>query len=300
MTSQIRRILAVLTAFTATISACQTSQAAPVVWSGAGTDMNWSTSANWFGGTPPGTGDDVKFFDLGGGGGFGVVDNIVDINSTNLSLQFANTNNAIVHTTQINPGVTLMLTGSGGLINGNEQSNDTRVTNSITGVGGTLIVSNTAANIQVRQPFGTSSTANRTTLDMSGLDTFNATVARLLVGVAGERRRFNRATGRLLPCHAPMSSPLPVRRPRWIFLTATAAQITEMEARFRSGRPTRSLPTASPSGVHARALPRLTLIRHSVHPDSLSAEPTDYPAAFRVGRWVMPQPRREPSLPAAR
>jgi autotransporter-associated beta strand protein len=159
--------------------------------------MNWSTPGNWIGITPPGTSDDVKFTDYGGNGTVGQVDNIIDTTRTNLSLQFASTNTASVHTTQINPGVTLVLTGAGGLINGNESSSDTRPTHTITGTGGTLIISNTAATVNVRQPFNTSSTANRTTLDMSGLDTFTATISRLLVGVAGSGTTLNRATGRL-------------------------------------------------------------------------------------------------------
>jgi autotransporter-associated beta strand protein len=170
--------------------------AAPISWSGTGADQNWSTPGNWVGNTPPGIADDVKFTDLGGNGVIGQVDNIVDLTTTNLSLQYASTNGTVFHTTQINPGVTLVLTGSGGLINGNETQNDTRVTNTITGVGGTLIISNTAANINIRQPAGVTA-ANRVTMDMSGLDTFNATVARLTVGLAGSGT-INRATGRLL------------------------------------------------------------------------------------------------------
>jgi len=189
------RVLAGLTIIVAT-AACQISNAAPILWSGLGADQNWSTPGNWVGNVPPGASDDVKFSDQGGGGSFGVVDNIVDANTINLSLQYANTNNSVVHTTQINPGVTLTLNGTGGLINGNETQNDTRVTNTITGVGGTLVVSNTAATINVRQAASVS-VANRTTLDMSGLDTFNATVARLTVGLAGSGT-INRATGRLL------------------------------------------------------------------------------------------------------
>ena len=187
--------LAGLTIIAAT--ACQISNAAPILWSGLGTDQNWSTPGNWVGNVPPGIADDVKFGDLGGSGTVGVVDNIVDANAINLSLQYAYTNTTVGHTTQINPGVTLTLNGSGGLINGNETQSDVRDTSTITGVGGTLVVSNTAAVINVRQAASVSA-ANRTTLDMSGLDTFNAIVARVMVGVATNNTTVNRATGRLL------------------------------------------------------------------------------------------------------
>ncbi len=189
------RVLAGLVVIAAT-AACQISNAAPILWSGTGADQNWSTPGNWVGNVPPGIADDVKFSDLGGSGTVGVVDNIVDANRSNLSLQFAYTNNTVGHTTLINPGVTLTLTGSGGLLNGNETQSDVRDTSTITGTGGTLVVSNTAANINVRQA-ATVMAANRTTLDLSSLDTFNATVARVLVGVVGTST-FNRATGRLL------------------------------------------------------------------------------------------------------
>ena len=224
----------------------------------------------------------MKFFDLGGGAVLGVVEIIVDINGTNFSLQFANPNNAFVHTTQINPGVTLMLTGAGGLINGNETSNDTRVTNTITGVAGTLIVSNSAANIQVRQPFNTSSTANRTTLDMSGLDTFNATVARLLVGVAGSGAVLNRATGRLV-----------LARTNVVTTSGAAPQVDISDSKGGSNNgngstislgQTNAFVTDSITVGRAReSASTLILTRRLPHLPFSFVEPMGSPAASRVG-----------------
>src|SRR5436309_805191 len=110
----IRRVVAAIL-FSAAFTIANQSFAAPIFWSGAGADQNWSTLGNWVGNTPPGTADDTKFTDTGGNGVIGQVDNIVDTSRTNLSLQFASTNGTVFHTTQINPGVTLVLTGAGGL-----------------------------------------------------------------------------------------------------------------------------------------------------------------------------------------
>src|SRR5580693_10287466 len=71
-----------------------------VVWSGHDAtntaNTNWSDANNWTGGTP-GAAANIYFFDAGANASQGAVDNIVDGNTTILSLQYGNTNN--FHTT---------------------------------------------------------------------------------------------------------------------------------------------------------------------------------------------------------
>src|ERR1700742_139220 len=102
--------LITLRVFSAALALTHLSFAGTVVWNGLGADQNWSTPGNWAGNIPPGTGDDTKFFDDGANANIETVNNIVDSSRTNLSLQYGNTN--LFHTTQINPGVTLVLTGT--------------------------------------------------------------------------------------------------------------------------------------------------------------------------------------------
>ena len=102
------------------------SPAVTVVWSGAsGTDTNWSTAANWTGGTPA-SGNDMKFFNPGAAATTNSINNFVDASVTVASLQFGNTNFTGVftnaHTTLIPAGVTLALTGTGGLSAGTGNS----------------------------------------------------------------------------------------------------------------------------------------------------------------------------------
>jgi hypothetical protein len=75
---------------------------AQVIWTGAGTNAantNWSYSANWTA-TLNATAN-VLFTNSGAFPIVSNINNIVDVNSTILSLQYANTNN--FHTTLINP-----------------------------------------------------------------------------------------------------------------------------------------------------------------------------------------------------
>ena len=95
-------------------------------------------------------------------------------------MQYGNTNND--HTTSIASGQTLNV---GGLTVGTETDNGSAQTVSatITGPGATLAV-NTTSDFVVRQ--GSASSGSHTaTLQMSGLGKFNATLGRVLVGVAG-------------------------------------------------------------------------------------------------------------------
>src|ERR1700722_11757317 len=162
-----------------------------VVWSGHdatnNVSTNWSDAANWSGGTP-GTAANIYFFDPGANGMQGVVNSIVDGNTTILSLQYGNTNGS--HTTQIKPGLTLTVSNNAvanlvfvgtGTDNGANQMVDATVT----GSGGRLVVvgTNTGSLMIIQQGSGASGTHNAT-INLAGLDTFNLTAGRLLVGGA--------------------------------------------------------------------------------------------------------------------
>ena len=156
---------------------------ATYVWNGPGTGNNdWSAAANWSPTGPPSSIDTVDFFDAGAVSGVSNINNFVDtgFGGTIASLQYGNTNND--HTTSIAPGQTLNV---GGLTVGTETDNGSAQTVSatITGPGATLAV-NTTSDFVVRQ--GSASSGSHTaTLQMSGLGKFNATLGRVLVGVAG-------------------------------------------------------------------------------------------------------------------
>ena len=138
-----------------------TSQAAVILWSGSsGTDTNWSNGNNWVGNVAPGGGDDAKFFNLGTNGTVAVPNNLVDSSFAGYlgSLQYGNTNG--FHTTSIAAGQTLNITNTGGLTVGTPGDVGVAYTNraTISGVGGTLNVSNAAANISLNQLSGRSAT----------------------------------------------------------------------------------------------------------------------------------------------
>ncbi len=152
-------------------------------------NTNWSTASNWTNTTaggfgPPGISNDVVFGGAGVVGGSNGVDNVVDSDTTISSLTFANTNG--FHTTQIAPGKTLTVLGAKGVVVGTETDLGTNATvyAGMTGSGGTLAVSNASANVLVRQfTAGASGGIQRATLDLSGLDTFNATASGIQVGI---------------------------------------------------------------------------------------------------------------------
>ncbi len=183
--------------------AANTLLAATVTWSGVGADDNWSNPLNWAGGTP--AGNTVFFTDedaTGVCGPFGVPNNIVDASVTMQSLRYGNTNG--FHTTQIPAGSTLTVTGTGntnifvgtGTDNGGAQI----VYATVMGQG-TLLVTNSSANIQVIQGAGTA-TGAKATLDMEGLDTFIAYVNQIRIaaelGLSSTSPQFNRPNATLI------------------------------------------------------------------------------------------------------
>lgn len=157
-----------------------------VTWNGAdamnGVSTNWSDAQNWSSPGMPVIGEKVAFnssatvggsvFNAAGQGADGIVNpaninNIVDINSTNAGLNYAN---GSFHNTLINPSKTL-------LVNGSLTMNGSGGTATIFGSGGSLTISNTA-NTSVLNVDNSSVP----TLDLSGLDTFAATVSQIGVG----------------------------------------------------------------------------------------------------------------------
>lgn len=158
-----------------------------VTWSGVdalgAVSTNWSDAQNWQSPGTPVIGEKVVFnnnattggspFNAVGQGPGGIifpgeVNNIVDINSTNAGLNYANAGN--FHNTLVNPGKTL-------LVNGSLTVNGAAGTTTILGAGGSLTISN-SANASVLNVDNSSAP----TLDMSGLDTFAATVSQIGVG----------------------------------------------------------------------------------------------------------------------
>ncbi|MDD5140934.1 MAG: hypothetical protein PHY43_11815 [Verrucomicrobiales bacterium] len=184
------------------------------VWSGGGgANMDWSVAANWTGGTPS-VGNSALFASAGATTSF-VTNNIVSANTTIQSLTYA-TNNSGYHTTFIANGVTLTVTNGatgvnpvvqvGGASANNDNVFNTKVTNTITGLGGTLRVlgnplgssSANQLNFQVRQSTSASSAVpDLTTLDMSGLGTLIATVGKFYVAQGGSGANQSNVSGRV-------------------------------------------------------------------------------------------------------
>src|SRR6266540_2207619 len=157
--------------------AADLSPAATIIWNGAsGTDTNWSTSGNWLGGLAPGSADDVKFYDDGADATVSNVNNVVNgaFAGSVLSLQYGNTNN--FHTTLIESGKTLTVLGNLSVATDTDNGSAQSVFATITGPGAKLVLSNTAANLIVRQGSANSGGSLRATLDLSGVDTFSATI----------------------------------------------------------------------------------------------------------------------------
>jgi fibronectin-binding autotransporter adhesin len=168
-----------LAALVAMVSTLQPALAATVIWNGAsGSDVNWSTPGNWIGGVPPTSADDVKFFDDGADATPLNVNNRVNnlFGGSVLSLQYGQSN-LLYHTTQIEAGQTLTVLGS--FTVGTEAVAAQNLDAAITGAG-TLVVSNTAVDMVVRQ--GGDGTSRRATLDLSGLDTFILEVDQVVIG----------------------------------------------------------------------------------------------------------------------
>ncbi|HVM50059.1 MAG TPA: autotransporter-associated beta strand repeat-containing protein, partial [Candidatus Acidoferrum sp.] len=154
------------------------------VWSPAGVNGDWSTAANWAPNGAPGSSNDVQFCDLGIVPSVGTPDNTVDSAFNIGSLTYGQTND--YHTTLIDPGLTLTVSGTNGLNvgTGTAAGDALQLTTTVQGPGAALVVSNSSAiiNIDQSQPLTSGNSSTTATLDLSGLDTFNASVARVLIG----------------------------------------------------------------------------------------------------------------------
>jgi hypothetical protein len=169
------------------------ASAATVVWSGADSAVttNWSDGLNWFGNLAPGAVDTAVLGTNGmsTGPGSGQVDNIVSASTTVGALMYAPTNG--FRNTFIAPGSTLTIsntTVTSSLLSGTQTDagGDTTVYNTVIGTGAALVLNSTnvGSAILIQQSSGTAG-AHRSTVDLSALDTFNATVGRILIGVQG-------------------------------------------------------------------------------------------------------------------
>ncbi len=137
-------------------------------------DVTWANSANWSGGVPA-TGDDVMFQDAGYN--TNTLGGSVSLNSLSFIRNLSGTNQNMA----IAAGQTVQVLGTNGFAVNVDSfpGNNKTTTVNIFGAGGTLLVSNTAANFTVN---GVSTSGTGTTLGMANLDTLKAYVSRFCSG----------------------------------------------------------------------------------------------------------------------
>jgi len=197
--SQIRTLVLL----SALVFAAHCAQAATYYWTnGNNANLNWSYAQNWLPNGPPGHADTAIFtssnaFTAGGGlstagGGPNVLNmanfnNIVDTGFSGAiaSLTYSNFG-SFYNNTYLANGVTLNVTNTGGFVCGSTNvGTQYNELNTIAGTNATLNVSNPSAVFFVG--LGTNASSGflpTATLDMSALQTFNATVSQFLVGAA--------------------------------------------------------------------------------------------------------------------
>jgi fibronectin-binding autotransporter adhesin len=147
---------------------------------------NWSTAINWLPNAVPGTANAVVFTNNAGApAAAGTVDNTVDLGFAGpvASLTYANTNTSggagFYHTTQIPATQTLTVLGNLTVGNTPDFANS-QISATFTGAG-TLLVSNLNAGVNVSQ--GDTGNGAQATLNMTNLNSFNATIGGITVGV---------------------------------------------------------------------------------------------------------------------
>jgi hypothetical protein len=174
-----------------------------VNWTGGSLDsLLWSDTNNWDSLLAPGSTDVVTFTSAGSKQEAGVVDNVVDSDTTVASINYIAPVSAITpatnyHTTLINPGVTLTLdrgeVGAGLLSVGqtsDSANQDGQFYYTITGSGGSLIAGNLESP-KTNQGFQVTATQRSFTnhvgsLDLSGLDNFSMAGGYFWVGINGD------------------------------------------------------------------------------------------------------------------
>jgi hypothetical protein len=159
-------------------------------WNTNTTTKNWSTAGNWLSGTVPGVNDDVIFYQ-GGAQTANNTNSIVDTTTTIASLRFAMSNaTANFQSIQINPGVTLNITGTNSLSELRDIVNFPFGMNvAFSGLAGTLNVANESGNFALLNDGNVKSL-----LDMHNLGNFTADVNRLAIGDQGAYPNFTNLT----------------------------------------------------------------------------------------------------------
>ena len=168
-------------------------------------NMNWSDGTNWFLPPTPAT-PDIAFFDNAGESllaGAGNVDNIADISLTIAGLWYAATNASAdfqptpvaYHNTVINSGVTVMVANTNPVIvldcgtQSDPASGNTSSYATISGAGALVANDPNPESIMIvsqgSSTYSYPSAQLWASLDMSGLNSFNGTFGRLLLGVQG-------------------------------------------------------------------------------------------------------------------
>jgi fibronectin-binding autotransporter adhesin len=168
------------------------------IWNGTNNvsvSTNWSDAANWLPGGVPGAAANIKFYDNAAETTVAVVNNVVDSSITNATVQYGNTNG--FHSTLINAGQTLTVTG--GLTVGTETDNGNAQQVNTT-ISGPATLNLTGGTLQIRQTTSTAAGSGglRGTLDLSGLDTFTGSITAVSVGIQLASTTHTRATGTLL------------------------------------------------------------------------------------------------------
>ena len=182
---QLRVTLTLPTFFAAHVAVAQS------VWNGTNNvsaNTNWSSSANWSPAGVPGASSNVLFNFHNTVAGPAIIDKVVDASTTIQQLAYKQTNNW--HNTLILPGVTLTISNgvaATNLVAGTEAATTNNlVTNTISGLGGTLAITSTNVGslIIVREyTIGAAANTDHSVLDMSGLGNFNASIGNVWVGV---------------------------------------------------------------------------------------------------------------------
>ena len=159
------------------------------VWNGVpgiSPTTNWSRAGNWTPSGVPGQATNVVFNNTATAADSTTINNVVDAGFAGRISSLAYTNTSGYENTLIVNGVTLNITGSGGLTNGSTLidpgAGSAGTTTTISGAGGTLNVSNINASIYVGWATAGSSAPGPAILNMTNLDTFTATISRLSVG----------------------------------------------------------------------------------------------------------------------
>ncbi|MBI5388192.1 MAG: autotransporter-associated beta strand repeat-containing protein [Verrucomicrobia bacterium] len=190
-------------ALCALFSQTQTLHAAASVWSGAAGDRAWSNLDNWSGGVPTATTDTVfgSANTTGGAGPAGASNNVVDASLAIQSLAYTNT--AGFHHTRIEAGMTLTLASSGTAnvlaVGASTTNANQTIYATISGLGTLAIASATNAPLLVsqRHNVGSASGGHMATLDLSGLETFQADVRDINLAGNGAGTPNNTPEGRL-------------------------------------------------------------------------------------------------------